>query len=508
MTTFSESIQVLSVDPDRSFAENMATVLEEEDERFEITLATSASDALDRLQDAAYNCVVSEYELPDSDGLELLTRVRETHGELPFILFTDRGSEEIASDAISAGVTDYVQKKASVDSQKLLAHRIVNGMTRYRAQRQAEETERRVQTLAETTNDVLWMFPPDWSEVLFVNSAYEEVWGQSVEALVEDPTNFLKGIHPDARPRVQAAMETLSSGESIELEYRVNPKENFERWVWVQGEPVYDEEGTLDRVVGFVRDITKRKEYERQLEQTKKDLERSNQSLREFAYIASHDLQEPLRMVASFVELLQNQYGEQFDEEAEEYMDFAVDGAQRMKQMINSLLQYSRVHTKARTITTTNVEEVLEDVQRDLQFFLEDHDGELSVGELPTIDADPDQLAQVFRNLIKNALVHADDGAPPQVSISASEREEAFEFAVEDNGPGIPESEQDEIFKIFRQGAEASSKNGTGIGLAISQRIVQRHGGKMWVDSEPGNGATFSFTIPKNLAEKQERNPS
>ncbi|MFA9517645.1 ATP-binding protein [Halopenitus sp. H-Gu1] len=351
--------------------------------------------------------------------------------------------------------------------------------------------------LMESTNDCLWMFTPDWEELIFANSAYEDIFGRSVTELKEDPENFVEAIHPNDRQTVMGQMAELSNGNPIDLEFRVNPEVDYETWVWVQGEPVHTETGEVEYVAGYTRDISERKDYQQKLEQHREELEQSNESLREFAYIASHDLQEPLRMVSSYVELLDQEYGEQFDDEAEEYMQFAVNGAQRMKQMINSLLEYSRVHTDAKEFDETDVNEVFQTSRQDLELLIDDHDAEISVGDLPIVRADREQLGQVFQNLIKNAIEHATENGIPKIEVTATERDDAYEFAVSDNGPGVPINEQEEIFKIFQQGASASNTANSGIGLAITQRIVQRHGGTIWVESEHDSGATFKFTIPK-----------
>jgi len=351
--------------------------------------------------------------------------------------------------------------------------------------------------LTEYTNDCLWMFTADWEELVFANSAYENIFGNSVAELEEDPTNFVEAVHPDDRQRVMDSMAKLSNGENADLEFRVNANTGYETWAWVQANPMKNESGDVEYVAGYTRDITERKEYQHKLEQHREDLEQSNESLREFAYIASHDLQEPLRMVSSYVELLDQEYGEQFDDEAEEYMEFAINGAQRMKQMINSLLAYSRVHTDAEEFDEADANEVFETSCQDLKLLIEDHDAEVSVDDLPVVRADRDQLGQVFQNLVKNAIEHASEDGTPSIEVTATERDDVHEFAVSDNGPGVPTSEQEDIFKIFRQGASASSTANTGIGLAITQRIVQRHGGEIWVESESDEGATFRFTIPK-----------
>lgn len=354
--------------------------------------------------------------------------------------------------------------------------------------------------LTEYTDDALWMFTPDWSELVFVNSVYESIFGRSVAELRDDPSSFLEAVHPDDRQRVQQRMEELSNGSPVDLEYRVNPDADYGTWVWVQGQPIYDESNTVQYVAGYTRDITERKEYQQQLEQHRKDLERSNESLREFAYIASHDLQEPLRMVSSYVDLLDQEYGDQLDEEAQEYMEFAVNGARRMKRMINSLLEYSRVHTEAEEFEKVDASEVFADTRQDLELLIDDYGAEVSVGELPTVKADHNQLGQVFQNLVKNAIEHAGEDGFARVEVEATERENTYELSVSDNGPGIPEADQDDIFGIFQRGATASNNDSTGIGLAIAQRIIQRHGGEIWVESTEGEGATFNFTLPKATA--------
>lgn len=360
--------------------------------------------------------------------------------------------------------------------------------------------------LMESTDDSLWMFTADWDDLVFVNSAYEDIFCQSISALTEDPTAFLEAVHPADRDKAVDRMEQLVRGEPADLEFRVDTDGASQKWVWVKGEPILDESGDVAYIAGYSRDITTRKKYQQQLEKHKRELERSNESLREFAYIASHDLQEPLRMVSSYVDLLETEYGDQLDDEAAEYMEFAVNGARRMKRMINSLLEYSRVHTEGGKFEPVDLEAVFDATRKDLELLLDEYDAEVTVAELPTIHADRDQIGQIFQNLVKNAVEHAGEDGMPKVAVSATERETEHLFTVSDNGPGIPDKQQEEIFKIFNHGSAPSNAGNTGIGLAITQRIVQRHGGEIWVDSEANGGAEFKFTIPKPsyLPEKEE----
>lgn len=235
---------------------------------------------------------------------------------------------------------------------------------------------------------------------------------------------------------------------------------------------------------------------EQALEAYKDELERSNENLQEFAYIASHDLQEPLRMVSSYVSLLAREYQGKLDAEADEYIHFAVDGAERMKSMIDALLAYSRVHTRAQPFEEVDLETVLADVIQSLSLVIEETGAVVTHDPLPTIECDGDQLGQVFQNLLANGIENTGDG-PPEIHITAEELDDEYCFSVEDNGVGIPADEQTHIFDIFKRGGRGTSSDGTGIGLAICERIVRRHGGDIWVESRAGDGATFYLTVAK-----------
>ena len=252
------------------------------------------------------------------------------------------------------------------------------------------------------------------------------------------------------------------------------------------------------------REVAERRRAEAELERATAALKRSNAELENFASIASHDLQEPLRMVSSFLQLLQRRYADQLDETADEYIDYAVDGASRMQVLIQNLLSYSRVGTRAQPPETVATSDVVGDVLDDLALAIEDHDATVIVGDLPTVQADPIQLRQVFQNLIGNAVKFSGD-APPEVAITAARTAAArtdggaapgWRFAVSDNGIGIAAEHAERIFQIFQRLHTRDEYEGTGIGLAMCKKIVERHAGRIWLESEPGDGTTFLFTIP------------
>jgi len=257
---------------------------------------------------------------------------------------------------------------------------------------------------------------------------------------------------------------------------------------------VRDEHGEVKFIQSILRDIRKRKEAERRVQQTLEEVERSNRELEQFAYVASHDLQEPLRMVASFTQLLEKRYADQLDDTAREYIAFAVDGANRMQNLINALLMYSRVGTRGNPFAPTDCSEVLAQAVINVKSQVDETQALITNDTLPTVTADADQLVQLFQNLISNAIKFRKDTVP-RIHISAECTEDEVTFSVSDNGIGIDPAYLDKIFVIFQR-LDGHAFPGTGIGLSVCKKIVERHGGRIWVESEPGNGSTFYFTLP------------
>jgi light-regulated signal transduction histidine kinase (bacteriophytochrome) len=244
----------------------------------------------------------------------------------------------------------------------------------------------------------------------------------------------------------------------------------------------------------IVRDITERKHAERELHLVMDELKRSNEELQQFAYVASHDLQEPLRMIASYVQLLSRRYKGKLDADADEFINYAVDGALRMQRLINDLLAYSRVGTQGKAFEPTDCEQILTQALANLQLAIEDNHADITHTPLPTVMGDPVQLIGLFQNLIGNALkFHG--SASPQIHIAAEQDNQRWLFSVRDNGIGIAAEHIDRIFIIFKRLHTSTEYPGTGIGLAICKKVVERHGGNIWVDSAVGQGSTFHFYL-------------
>jgi light-regulated signal transduction histidine kinase (bacteriophytochrome) len=261
--------------------------------------------------------------------------------------------------------------------------------------------------------------------------------------------------------------------------------------------PLEGTEGML--VTAAIRDITTRKKAEANLLEKMQELDRSNVELGQFAYIASHDLQEPLRMVSSYTELLSRRYKGKLDADADEFIAFAVDGANRMQRLIQDLLLYSRVGTKGKELLVTSSEEALGQALINLRGSLEASGAQVTHDPLPRVMADDMQLVQLFQNLIGNAIKYQTPGNIPRVHISATKNgSKKYKFTVHDNGLGIDPVYFDKVFVMFQRLHKRDEYAGTGIGLAICKKIVERHGGSISVESQPGQGSTFLFTLAES----------
>jgi PAS domain S-box-containing protein len=306
---------------------------------------------------------------------------------------------------------------------------------------------------------------------------------------------FLQHVLPEDQPEVDRRFrEAIANRAGWSFECRIRRADGEVRWIWAAGNHQLNPEGKAVRMAGVVQDITERKRHEDQLRKIAEELVRSNRELEQFAYISSHDLQEPLRMVTSFAGLLRDRYQGRLDATADQYIGFTIEGAQRMQALIAGLLDYSRVGKKENP-RLLNAEEPLRAALANLKAAIESAGARVEVGPLPEVTVDPVQLTQVFQNLIGNAIkFHGAE--PPRIRISAMRLDRGWQFSVQDNGIGIDPRHCDKIFEVFQRLHTQDQYSGTGIGLAICKKIVESHGGRIWVESKPGEGATFHFTIP------------
>jgi PAS domain S-box-containing protein len=315
---------------------------------------------------------------------------------------------------------------------------------------------------------------------------------------------FFLAIHPDDREMMKGVqLEALTTGKKIDIEHRALLPDGTVRYMHTKGEVVFDEDHKPIWLSGTMQDITERKKTQlalehlnRNLQQRAQELKASNNELERFAYVASHDLQEPLRMVSSFLALLQKKLTNQLDDTAKTYIHYAVDGAERMKGLIQDLLQYSRLGTQQEALVPVNLNEVMDQVEQTYALAVRESGGEIKRATLPVVRGHKSQLTQLFQNLVGNALKYRSEAAPI-IEIYCEEKEDHWVFSVRDNGIGIDPKFFDKIFIIFQRLHQKSEYSGTGIGLAICKKIAERHGGTIWVASTSGAGSTFYFTLKK-----------
>jgi PAS domain S-box-containing protein len=322
------------------------------------------------------------------------------------------------------------------------------------------------------------------------------LFGVSPDTFVPSAELFQRLIHPDDRAAMQAWIGACLAGEEPpDLEFRVGLPDGGVRYILGRGHLVRDAGNQPIRMVGIAQDITERKRAEEKLRLALADLGRSNKDLEQFAYVASHDLQEPLRMVSSYTQLLARRYQGQLDASANKFIAYAVDGANRMQRLIEDLLAYSRVGARAKGFERIDCTAALDRALANLKAAIDASGAVVTHGPLPAVVHDNLLLVQLFQNLIGNAIkFHVE--APPRVHVTAEQKAEEWVFAVRDNGIGIDPQYAQRIFTIFQRLHTNEEYSGTGIGLAICKKIVERRGGRIWVESQPGSGSTFYFTVP------------
>jgi PAS domain S-box-containing protein len=346
-------------------------------------------------------------------------------------------------------------------------------------------------------------------KIIFWNRFAEQLYGWRADKAVG---RNIVAVTVPAMSQAQGAeiMAALRQGARWSGEFTVQRRDGTPFPALVTDAPIHDLDGKLIGIVGISHDITERRQAEMQLRKTVTDLARSNADLQQFAYVASHDLQEPLRMVASYVQLLSIRYQGQLDADADEFIGYASEGAKRMQQLILDLLEYARVDTRGQPIEPTDMAEVCQIVAENLQVAIAETGAQVTWDPLPVVRGDSIQLGMVVQNLVGNALKFHGE-APPRVHISVRQTFEvsetskvltpetstpAWEFAVHDSGIGIEPQYFERIFVIFQRLHTRREYPGTGMGLAICKKIIERHGGRIWLESAPGQGTTFYFTLP------------
>lgn len=339
----------------------------------------------------------------------------------------------------------------------------------------------------------------------FMSDYVETLLGYTPEKWKSNPRFWEELIPPsDLEEAIADAEVSYEAGKPGQTEFRSLDKNGEIRHLEAYFHFIPTDKNTV-KSYGVIMDITERKQSEITIAKYTEELHRSNEELEQFAYVASHDLQEPLRKISSYLQLIEDRYADRLDEDGKEFINYAVDGALRMKQLINDLLLYSRVQRNKGKFSLVNVEEVLDTVLEDLALSIEENQAEITHDPLPEITSNRGQLCQLFQNLIANAIKFRNQDVSPIVHIGVEKQDDVWQFCVRDNGIGMQPDYFERIFVIFQRLHSRKKYAGTGIGLAICKRIVQNHGGRIWLESEVGHGTTFYFTFPIRQQQRQRR---
>lgn len=377
------------------------------------------------------------------------------------------------------------------------------------AQSKEEElvrTNERFFYAAKATNDAIWDWDIQNDKVFRVGDGLKNIFGYDKEIAGLDDQFWIKRVHPDDVETMMSKekkffirVKSYTGKTSIDFGNQMT----LMQYVFDKGYIIRDANGTPIRMIGATQDVSQRKETEallvelnNRLKRRAEELANSNVELERFAYIASHDLQEPLRMVTSFLQLLKNRYEDKLDETAGQYIAFAVDGAERMKTLIMDLLDYSRVGSNTEPNENVDLHLLVKEVKDLFGKSIDEVKANITVDRLPVVKGNRTQLLQLFQNLISNAIKYHKEGVPT-IEIHYTEQEKDHLFEIKDNGIGIDPAFHEKIFVIFHRLYSRSEYTGTGIGLAICKKIVERHHGKIWVQSALGQGSSFFFTLGK-----------
>lgn len=440
----------------------------------------------------------------------LNTNLWQTNPVFRNSVFFDRCKEVLASgNAIS--FEEYLNEldrwfEASIfPGDEGLSVYIQDVTRRKKSELQMTVANERFQKVTEATTDAIW----DWDikeNSLYWGSSYKKIFGYQIENETTSIDVWTSLIHPDDIGKVSLSLNTLlsSNNNSWEEEYRYQRSDGTYATVVDRGMVIRNEENKPVRMVGAMTDISERKEYEEQLLSLNKELsayakelERKNEDLDSFAFITSHDLQEPLRMISSFLSLLQKKYGNQLDEKANTYIDFATKGAERMKNMILDLLKYSRSSQNETAYERVEVKEIIDNFKLLRNKVIVDRSVSISFDQLPAIHTCRPAITQVFHSLLDNAIKYTKKDVHPNITIHVTESNSEWEFAIEDNGIGIEPKYHQQVFNVFKRLHSHDEYTGTGIGLSITKKQIEHLKGRIWIESKPGIGSTFYFSIPK-----------
>lgn len=425
----------------------------------------------------------------DKGNIEQLIEKAKNEGVLVETIHVRKDGTEIPVEISSRGV--------HINGQDVLLTVVRDIRERKKAERELQLSKERLNLALENGNIGVWYWDLISNEIEW-DERMEKIFGLKPCSFAGNYEAFERFLVEEDIPHVKNAVEkTLTDGLPFETVYRIRTSTDEMKYITAKALVTRDSDDIPVKMTGVCFDITDMKKgAEQALFQLNEELLRSNRELEQFAYVASHDLQEPLRMVSSFTQLLAQRYKDKLDQDAQDFINFAVDGALRMQVLINDLLSYSRIHTKGKSFSDVDFTKVLEKTLYNLSFAIQEKNAIITHDKLPVVTVDEDQMVQLLQNLVGNAIKFCT--TQPEIHISSTETKDQFIISVKDNGIGIEPQYFERIFKIFQRLQPRETYDGTGIGLAICKRVIERHGGKIWVESELGIGTTFYFSINKS----------
>lgn len=406
--------------------------------------------------------------------------------------------------------TYFLKYKPAFDERGIIIGAFVSSVEitdRKRVEEEKEFERRDKEALINSTNDSMWTVSKDF-KLIAANNAFVDALRNAIGVTIKPGDNLLLNEYfsNEFISLWERLYKRALTGEIYHEEVYFPPIKNIpEKWMDIGFNPIYNEKEQTG-IACYARNITETKKHEKELMELNGEIKRkveelaiSNKELEQFAYIASHDLQEPLRMITSFLTQLEKKYKDKLDEKAKQYIYFAVDGATRMRKIILDLLEYSRVDKHNYKIEPVSLEDLLQEIKILNQNTIEEKKAEIHSKNLPTIFCSRTSILQVLQNLIGNALKYQEKNTIPLIEVSANETETFWEIIVSDNGIGIDSEFFEKIFVLFQRLHSREDYSGSGIGLAICKKIIENHQGKLWVESDPGKGSRFHFTISKKI---------
>ncbi len=479
---------------------------------FEVEWVTSLADVTKRLKQPGIDIVLLDLSLPDSDGIDTFFRVHAAAESIPIVVISAEDNENVAMQALKGGAQDYLIKgKAPGEA---IVRCLYYAMERSQIEAELRHSEKMTRLMLENSYDAF--FAVDQAgEIIGWNGQAENTFGYSRAEVIGKTLGETIVLPRFLYAHLRQMDKMLTTGESKILNRRseilMRRKDGTE--VPIELVVFKVDLGDSSTYCSFAHDISERhqiqlrnrqlnEELERRVEERTSELVRSNAELQQFAKIASHDLQEPLRTIEGYTNLLAKRYKGKLDQDADDFIDYIQDGASRMLLLIQGVLTHSSIgSTDLKPVEIVDVDDVIEIVTRNLSLAIHESDAKIEYHDLPTVVGNKSELVQLFQNLVGNAIKYRGT-LSPVIKISAEENVHEWVFSVEDNGIGIDPKYSEKIFDMFARLHGKTEYSGTGIGLAICKKIVETHGGRIWVQSEPGRGSIFLFTLHRfNLSD-------